>query len=218
MTEESTMAEEFQPETERVISDLETLRVVADPLRIQILETALEEPRTVKQIGKLLGVPTAKLYYHVNALEEHGLLRVVGTRLVSGILEKQYRVTVLRIRFDRSLLSQADSRDEALDLMLRSVLDATRQDIETIHRSVAGGLIDLSADAPPHRKMFLIKTFSRMNPDQAAEFHRRLAELVNDFGVACADDTQTQAYSLTILMHPSALTLADDDPASAPDS
>ncbi|HUS14244.1 MAG TPA: helix-turn-helix domain-containing protein [Chloroflexia bacterium] len=217
MVESSEMAAAFQPEQERVIGDLETLRVVADPLRIQILETALEEPRTVKQIGKLLNLPPAKLYYHVNALEEHGLLRVVGTRLVSGITEKQYRVTVLRIRFDRNLLSQADSRDEALNLMLSSVLDSTRQDIETVHRSVAGGLIDLAADAPANRKMLIIKTFSRLTPEQAAEFHRRLGELVDDFGAACADDTQTQAYSLTMLMHPSALSLADD-PDSAPDS
>src|SRR4051812_17141092 len=90
----------FEPEALHMIADLETLRVIADPVRVQILEASVMEPRTVKQIARLLGIPATKLYYHINMMEEHGLLRVVGTRLVSGILEKQYRATAMSFSFD----------------------------------------------------------------------------------------------------------------------
>ena len=76
-----------------MIENLETLKVVADPLRLRILDAFGDKPHTVKQIAKVLEIPPNKLYYHVNMLEEHGLIRVVNTRLVSGIVEKTYRAT-----------------------------------------------------------------------------------------------------------------------------
>src|SRR6476659_4332264 len=115
--------ETFEPASELVIADLDALRVIADPLRIQILQVTAEEPRTVKQIAGMVNIPPTKLYYHINALEEHGLLRVVSTRLVSGILEKQYRAAAMSMRFDRRLLaSGTGAEDDALNLMLATAL------------------------------------------------------------------------------------------------
>ena len=37
------------------ISSLELVTVVADPLRVRILETIVLEPRTTKQIAEILG-------------------------------------------------------------------------------------------------------------------------------------------------------------------
>ena len=74
--------------------DIETLRVLADPLRLRMLEVFGQhgrEPLTVKEIARSLGEPLTKLYYHVNLLEQHGLIVVASSRLVSGILEKHYR-------------------------------------------------------------------------------------------------------------------------------
>src|SRR4051794_29356500 len=76
-----------------VVSDLELLRLVSDPLRIQILEHMRETPRTVKELAADLEVPATRLYYHMNLLESHGLIRVASTRMISGIVEKRYEVT-----------------------------------------------------------------------------------------------------------------------------
>ena len=66
------------------ISSLDQVKVVADPLRVRILETIVLEPRTTKQIAEILGEKPTRLYHHVDALAEAGLIRLVDTRPVRG--------------------------------------------------------------------------------------------------------------------------------------
>src|SRR5215472_3478772 len=91
------------PEDFCMISDLETLKVVTDPLRLNLVNLLRGEPRTAKELAKILHLSQTKLYYHIGLLEQHGLIRVVGTRLVSGILEKQYQATAYKLSVDRRL-------------------------------------------------------------------------------------------------------------------
>src|SRR5215204_4136406 len=86
-----TVGGEFEPEKEFVLDNLEALKVTADPTRLRLLESLVEKPLTVKEVAKKLDIASTKLYYHINLLEEHGLIRVVKQRVVSGIIEKQYR-------------------------------------------------------------------------------------------------------------------------------
>src|SRR5918912_4209068 len=96
------------PDRVVTITDLDRLRVIADPLRLRILETLIE-PRTVKQVAAALGLAPTKLYYHINLLERHGLIVVVDTRLVSGILEKRYQAAARCFRVDHALLALSGS-------------------------------------------------------------------------------------------------------------
>src|SRR5947208_901637 len=80
---------------ERTVTDLETLRLLADPLRLSILGafpsgTAKRLPMSVKEIADKIDEGQTKLYRHVKKLEDAGLLRVAETRVVSGIIEKRY--------------------------------------------------------------------------------------------------------------------------------
>ena len=69
--------DEFQPNSHFLITDLETLRVLTHSLRAQLLDQFGEGAMTVKQVAGRMGLVPNKLYYHVNMLEEHGLIRVV---------------------------------------------------------------------------------------------------------------------------------------------
>src|SRR5687767_13347850 len=129
-----------------VIGDLETLRLLTQPLRLHLLETLRTgaAPMTVKELAQALGTPPTRLYHHVKLLEERGLIRVAGTRLVSGITEKRYAVSAARIGVDRSLLDPANQGGDdldALDVLLSVLLDEVRGEIR---RAVRSGLIDLS--------------------------------------------------------------------------
>src|SRR5579872_2555332 len=73
------------------IDDLETLKVVADPRRKQLIDLLRQDAATVKELAAVMRVSPKSLYYHINLLQKHGLIRVVDTRLVSGITEKRYR-------------------------------------------------------------------------------------------------------------------------------
>ena len=125
-----------EPATERVISDVETLKALSDPVRLRILETmvtAADETWTVKRLAAAMGVGPTKLYHHVNILEEREFIRVAGTRVVSGIIETSYRIAQLTVRLDRALLTGGDPevqgsrpRRHGRDLRLRSRRDRAR--------------------------------------------------------------------------------------------
>ncbi len=174
-----------------VIADLETLKIVADPLRLQIFDLLRGEPQTVKQLNEQLHVALSKLYYHVGLLERHGLIHITQTRMVSGILEKQYQATAYKLSVDHALLSSplAASLDTSgLDIFLSAVLADTRKDIQ---RSVQEGLLDLSAEAPLERQLYLGRCWARLSPQQMLLFHAHLRALVDEF-TALAPDRDSQ--------------------------
>ena len=74
----------------KVIEDLATLRLLSDPLRLRLIEELGVQPTTVKALARAMGMKPNRLYYHVNLLEQHGLVRVTQTRIVSGIVERTY--------------------------------------------------------------------------------------------------------------------------------
>ena len=55
------------------------MKVLADPLRIRILELFCQE-RTTKQVAGILEQPPTRLYHHVSALERVGLIRLARTQ------------------------------------------------------------------------------------------------------------------------------------------
>jgi DNA-binding transcriptional ArsR family regulator len=152
----------------RVLNDPEILRLIADPLRLRLLEALRREPRTVTELARELGVARTRLYYHVRLLEEHGLVDVAETHLVQGITEKRYRVTAYRLSVDRSLLGGNGDGSRPLDVLLSVILDEVAGEIR---RSVASGLIDLTGDTDqiaPDR-MGLGRNWYRLSDAEVAE-------------------------------------------------
>ena len=187
-----------EPAGERVISDVETLKALSDPVRLRILETmvtAADDAWTVKRLAAAMGVGPTKLYHHVNILEERDLIRVAGTRVVSGIIEKSYRIAQLSLRLDRALLSGtgADVRSSVHDV-LAVVFDSVRDEIE---RGLSSGLIK-SSDDPLSELM--IRGLTMLPPDRAVELRRRLRELLDEFDVAGPDQVEPGALPFGYLI------------------
>src|SRR5215207_1521313 len=97
----TTMKKNKEPKSFR-IKDLETLRALSDPLRVQIVEL-LAEDLTVKQVAERLGLAPSKLYYHFTTLEKLGLIEVAETRMVANMVEKLYRSSIDTLDVDPSL-------------------------------------------------------------------------------------------------------------------
>ena len=192
--------EMVRPEDLCMISDLETLKVATDPLRLNIVNLLRGEPHTAKELAKALHLSQTKLYYHIGLLEQHGLIRVVGTRLVSGILEKQYQATAYKISVDRRLFSPAPTSPagyEGLEVFLSAVLDYTHSDMM---RSVRSGLAELSDEAPPERKLYVGRLWFWLTPAEARAFMERRKALDEEFqrlhGDEPAEGTQLYEYLL----------------------
>ncbi len=189
-----------KPDNVFIINEVETLKVVADPLRLRILEVLRRGPSTVKQLATVLEVPLKKLYYHVNLLEAHALIRVVGTRVISGIIEKQYQVAAHRLSVDRALLSSSSASEperETLDVFLSVVLDHTKSEIK---KGVQAGLINPEQPSLWKGGLALGRMALRLSPYQAEALHARLVELSREFAALESDSRHGDLQSYEVLL------------------
>ena len=191
---------EGQPAPLHTITTLEALKVFSDPLRQQIIEALLDGAKTVKQIASELDLAPTKLYYHVNLLEEHGLIQVTETRIVSGIIEKHYTAAAHEYYIERSLLTPGQNMsDEGLEIALDAMIGPIRTDII---KSMQQGSIDTSANAPEHRKFRMWRAMSHLSEGEAAEFYARLEKLVDEFNGSKNEVADSQHYGLLIGIYP----------------
>jgi DNA-binding transcriptional ArsR family regulator len=196
----------------RVIDDPEVLRLIADPLRLRLLELLRQQPRTVKELAALLGIPRTRLYYHVRLLEEHGLVTVEETRVVSGITESRYRVTAYRLSVDKTMLGASPGDSSPLEVYLSVVLDEVAAEIR---RAIASGLIDLEAnheDTFTPRRLVIGRKWYRFTDEELAEFDRRFTEFQDAFsaqavfgpgpGIAGTESGNGELYETLIGFYP----------------
>jgi DNA-binding transcriptional ArsR family regulator len=112
------------------------VKVLADPLRIRILEELVTAERTTKQIAERLGEKPTKLYHHVEALERVGLIRLARTRQKRGTIEKYYLAVARQFRTDSRIFSAADTGSKAkgdtLQAMISTVFDRTADEMRSL--------------------------------------------------------------------------------------
>ncbi len=173
-------AQDFVPAERFTITTLEQLKVFADPLRQQILELLLKTPKTVKQVAAEIGLAPTKLYYHFNLLEELGFITVTETRIVSGIIEKQYQATSETFTIERSLLNPGSEAGGGLETALDAMIDPIRMEIL---QGAANGVIDMSNDAPLARRLRIWRSLSLMSEAEAEKFYERLDKLVAELDI-----------------------------------
>jgi DNA-binding transcriptional ArsR family regulator len=149
------------------LRDLDALRALVDSQRHQIVTLLMEAPLTAKELAEQLGIGRTRLYYHLDLLERHELIRVVDTRVVSGITERRYRAVARNFRVDRALLAG----------------EATGAEIsETQAGIIEAVAADLRLDSDPHDDELLVfRAFRRLSAARRRELRARLVELANEY-------------------------------------
>ena len=193
-----------KPQGTFVIKDRDTLKVVADPLRIQILETMMEEPQTVRQVAGKLGLVSSKLYYHFGLLEKHGLIEVVETRAVANMTEKLYQATASDLRMEDGLLTVAtDEGRDVFHTVIRSTIDTTREDLL---RSLQARYFQLEQGAPENpRHVMLPREVSYLPKVKAEELMERMKVVIQEFKESEVPPTDEGAmpYAMMVAFYPS---------------
>jgi DNA-binding transcriptional ArsR family regulator len=118
------------------LTDLAQIKVLADPLRMRILEL-LGEERTTKQVAGILGQPPTRLYHHMAALERVGLVRLARTRQSRGAVEKYY-VAVAKAFSGELRLSSSPAAAKAIEAthgIAVQVLENTAADLRALLES-----------------------------------------------------------------------------------
>lgn len=116
-------------EKELVISSAEKAKVLANPLRLQILAMFDDKtPRTSKQLADLLELSPAKVHYHVRELLNAGILELVETKEKGGIIEKYYLPTAERFKVDlNETETTVEGTTSTRQLFVKTILDEFQQ-------------------------------------------------------------------------------------------
>ncbi len=97
-----------------ILRDLECIKAIAHPRRIDILKAFNNLPLSAKQLSQMLDEPHAKINYHIKTLYKVGILELVEEKIKSGIVEKYYYPKAKNIVIDKNVinLSLKEENDE----------------------------------------------------------------------------------------------------------
>lgn len=186
------------PDAELILADVEQLKAIADPLRLRLLELMTDDaqhPWSAKELAERLGTGQTKLYHHLALLEERGLIRVAGTRIVSGIQEKRYQVSALSFRVDRLLLS-GDDTEAALGTAIDAIFGKARTEILS---SARRGAIRVEEQDPKRRRMALWASHARLSDEGLELVMRQIEKLAS---IDDHNDPDGADYGLVLAFYP----------------
>ncbi|MEY2397504.1 MAG: hypothetical protein QOJ00_678 [Actinomycetota bacterium] len=169
----------------KVIDDLATLRLLSDPLRLRLIEELGGRPTTVKVLARAMGIKPNRLYYHVNLLEEHGLIRVTETRIVSGIVERTYGLVARHFAVSDDLALPADVKREVTDTLFRVV------------SAELGEALDAEAQGGPTAVAGRMQLW--LSDEERAGFEKQLGELLNTYSAGDQHRADVDAGRYTLL-------------------
>lgn len=213
------MMKEFKPAPLLVVKDLETLKILADPLRNQIMEILAPGRLTINQMAEKLGLASSKLYYHINLLEKHGLIQEVDRIVKANIIEKVYWISAYECKMDHDLcnFSTPEGRESVITTML-TPLDSTREDIL---RSLQARAAALDQGAEEHPRQVVIYREVRSMSDRAADrFAGRIKAVLEDFENFESDEEVDDLHmrAMTVAFYPSFYYQGEDELQSSTDT
>lgn len=88
-----------------ILRDLECIKAIAHPRRIDVLKAFNKEPLSAKQLSQMLDEPHAKINYHIKTLYKVGILELVEEKIKSGIVEKYYYPKAKNILIDKNVIN-----------------------------------------------------------------------------------------------------------------
>ena len=91
-----------------VMDNLDQIKCISQPYRLQIIESFNDAPATAKMISEILGEPHAKINYHIKEMVKHEILVLVEEVVRLGVVEKYYRPVAMRFVVHSASLQLGD--------------------------------------------------------------------------------------------------------------
>jgi predicted ArsR family transcriptional regulator len=147
------------------IKSLEQIKLLSDPLKLQLIQAFAEEGKTTKQVAAELGESVTKLYRHVDALFDAELIEIAGEKQKRGTIERTFRAVARRFEADPALF--ADKDDEEATGVARDILRSAESEILTAFAD------DGSRD---EQEAIFLRLRCKASPEKIAELREALKE------------------------------------------
>jgi DNA-binding transcriptional ArsR family regulator len=154
-----------QPDNVDVTTD-QQLHAVGSLARHRVLRVLRDGPATVTQIAERLGIAKGSSHYHVKVLAKAGLIHVVETRKVRGVVEQYYGMVA------KGITLPAPGPGEPEHLMRHALADVE--------------------SAPPSEQKTVWLKHARLSPEAWEVFDAKIAALMDELA-AMSDPNEAAA-------------------------
>ena len=178
-----------------VVKRLEQARLLSDPFKLKIMEGFSGKPSTTKQVADRMGEKAPRLYRHVDALVEEGLLELIEEKPKRGTIERYFSTVAARFEVDPELFSPAAENEDDMREMIRSLFRNTESDLLRIFEEQRG-------DTPDHDDVpLLMKVAIRGSRDEIAGLRTKLESFLADCNaLATAEEVSEDSVSYNGLL------------------
>ena len=175
-----------------IVKRLEQAKLLTDPFKLRLIEGFAGAPATTKQVADKMGEKAPRLYRHVDALVEEGLLLLVEEKPKRGTIERYYKTVADRFEVDPELFSPTSGGgDDAAELM-RSIFRDTEADLVRL-------FAESDDNKPETEELPLVVKFAiRGTPDDIEQLRGKLESLLeecNSLSSEGEDPKATESYA-----------------------
>lgn len=172
-----------------VVRQLSQAKLLADPFKLRLIEGFAGAPVTTKQVADKMGEKAPRLYRHVEALVDAGLLELIEERPKRGTIERYYKTVAERFEVDPELFSPASGHsDDAMD-MVRSLFRDTESDLVRLFGEIGDSKLE-KEDTP-----IVMKFSIRGTKDDIAGLRSKLDEWIEECDSLSGDETAKEGSS-----------------------
>lgn len=179
-----------------VLRDLEQIKAISHPYRIEILESFEDASATAKQIADKMGEPHAKVNYHIKTLLKVGILELIEEKVKLGIVEKYYRPAARTFVIDKNILNSGEKN--VLDSINQAKISVFENISKDFYRAVE------IANEKDYPKKILHYNDYYLTLDEISELQDKLASVLDEFLKEKKDKNRenVKKYSISALMIP----------------
>ena len=166
-----------------IVKRLEQAKLLTDPFKLKLLERFACGPATTKQVADRMGEKAPRLYRHVDALVEEGLLVLVEEKPKRGTIERYYRTVADRFEVHPDLFIASEEGGEDALSMIRSLLRDTESDLVRLFDEYQAA----GAPPPDDELPIVMRVGVRGTPeeilalrDKLEEWHKESSEMRGD--------------------------------------
>jgi DNA-binding transcriptional ArsR family regulator len=162
---------DYELDDVHVVTGRAQVRAMFHPLRGLLLDLLLERAATVAEMAAATSRPPSTVAYHVGVLVDAGLLRVVSTRKVRGVVERSYGRTARVFYVGRTEPGVTVPASNPLRAAAAEAAPAAAEDrVRSLHRH------------------------ARIPDDRVREFWAAVMELAQDFSASARGGDTTYAF------------------------
>ena len=191
-------------EESKVLSTIEQVKAISDPYKFRILKAfqTINEPATVKQVADYLNEVPAKVYYHVKKMEKLGILQLIYTKEINGIIAKYYEPTAshFEVKCD-------DNIDDAYKAVMLGETQIMIAEIYNNSKNIFLEDVSLSEknDKKPEGKLTMTDLY--LTEQQSKEFSKYIEDFILEHGLKDKNATDENKYHFFM----SFIKLSDDN-------